>query len=79
MKTMLKDKSFYLVILSLLVMLSGVACTSQMHKDGMMKEGGKMHKEDAMHKETMMKEGDKMHKEGAMHEDTLMKEGSKTN
>jgi len=39
MKTMLKNKSFHLIILSLSVMLSGVACTSHMHKDGMMKEG----------------------------------------
>ena len=76
MKTMLKNKSISLAILSMLVMFSGVACTSQMHKDGMMKEGDKMHKEGTMHKETMMKEGDKMHKEKIMHKDTLMKEGS---
>ncbi len=74
MKTMLKNKSFYLVILSLSVMLLGAACTSQ--KDGMMKEGSVMHKEGTMSKDAMMKGGDKMHKEGTMHEDTLMKEGS---
>ncbi len=74
MKTMLKNKSFYLVILSLLVMLSGVACTSQ--KDGMMKEGSMMQKEGTMSKDTMMKKGEKMHEEGTEFEDPLMKEGS---
>jgi len=74
MKTMLKNKSFYLVILSLLVMLLGVACTS--HKDGMMKEGSMMHKEGTMSKDTMMKKGEKMHEEGTEFEDPLMREGS---
>ncbi len=73
MKTMLKNKSFYLVILSLLVMLSGVACT----EDTMMKEGEKMDKEETTTKDTMMKEGEKMQKEGTMPEDTMMKEGEK--
>ena len=76
MKKMLKNKSISLAILSMLVMFSSVACTSQMHKDGMMKEGDKMHKEGTMHKETMMKEGDKMHKGSSIHKDILMKEGS---
>ncbi len=77
MKTMLKNKFFYLVILSLLVMLSGVACTSDMNEDTMIKEGEKMQKEGTMPKDTMMKEGEKMDKEGTMPKDTTMKEGEK--
>jgi len=73
MKTMLKNKSFYLVILFLLVMLSGVACS----EDTMMKEGEKMDKEETTTKDTMMKEGEKMDKEGTMPKDTMMKEGEK--
>ena len=73
MKTMLKNKSFYLVILSLLVMLSGVACT----EDPMIKEGEKMQKEGTVSEDTMMKEGEKMDKEGTMPEDTMKKEGEK--
>ena len=73
MKTMLKNKSFYLVILSLLVMLSGVACT----EDTMMKEDEKMQKEGTMPEDTMMKEGEKMQKEGTLPEDTMMKEDEK--
>ena len=77
MKTMLKNKSFYLVILSLLVMLSGVACTSDVNEDPMMKEGEKMQKEGTVSEDTMMKEGEKMDKEGTMPEDTMKKEGEK--
>ncbi len=77
MKTMLKNKSFYLVILSLLVMLSGLACTSDMNEDPMMKEGEKMDKEGTMPKDPMMKEGEKMDKEGTMPNDPMMKEGEK--
>ena len=77
MKTMLKNKSFYLVILSLLVMLSGMACTSDVNEDPMIKEGEKMQKEGTVSEDTMMKEGEKMDKEGTMPEDTMMKEGEK--
>ena len=42
MKTMLKNKFVYLAILSLLVILSGAACSSDTQKDGMMKEDGMM-------------------------------------
>ena len=77
MKTMLKNKSFYLVILSLLVMMSGVACTSDMNEDNMMKEGEKMQEEGTISKDTMIKEGEKMQEEGTMPKDTMMKEGEK--
>ncbi|MCH6581118.1 MAG: hypothetical protein IH802_12270, partial [Nitrospinae bacterium] len=75
MKTMLKNKSSFLVILSLLVMLSGVACTSDKDEDPLMKEGEKTDTEGTS-KDTMMKEGEKTDTEGTP--DTMMKEGEKT-
>jgi len=60
MKTMVKNKFIYLVILSLSVMLSGTACSSHNEKDGMMKQDT-MTKEDGMKKKDgMMEEGSKM-------------------
>ncbi|MCH8933824.1 MAG: hypothetical protein IH923_12245 [Nitrospinae bacterium] len=76
MKTMLKNKSSFLVILSLLVMLSGVACTSDKDEDPLMKEGEKTDTEGTP-KDTMMKEGEKTDTEGTP-KDTMMKEGEKT-
>ncbi len=72
MKTMLKNKSSFLVILSLLVMLSGVACTSDKDKDPLMKEGEKTDTEGTP-KDTMVKEGEKTDTEGTPPE----KEGEK--
>ena len=56
MKTMLKNKSSFLVILSLLVMLSGVACTNDKDEDPLMKEGEKTDTEGT----PPAKEGEKM-------------------
>ncbi len=75
MKTMLKNKSSFLVILSLLVMLSGVACTSDKDEDPLMKEGEKTDTEETS-KDTMVKEGEKTDTEGTP--DTMVKEGEKT-
>ena len=75
MKTMLKNKSSFLVILSLLVMLSGVACTSDKDEDPLMKEGEKTDTGETP-KDTMMKEGEKTDTEGTP-KDTMVKEGEK--
>ena len=67
MKTMLKNKSFYLAVFSLLVMLSGAACSSHNEKDGMMKQDTMTKEDGMMKKDGMMEEGSKMK------EDTMMK------
>jgi len=60
MKTTLKNKFVYLAILSLLVILSGVGCSSDTQKEGMMKE------DTMMEKEGMKEEGSKMKEEEMM-------------